>query len=243
MSKPVQDNKRISRKETENRIKRWSPINFLLKPVGIAFTIIFYVFISIVVGTLIEWVGITFWWEGDHAAKILQTEFAYLGDNFSTTIFGGSAESIATKVITGLNSHLFAPVFQPNPSTTMLVIDWLRSLGEGIAGYVNAFLYIVMITAIRCIIIILSSVLFVLVAIAAATDGLREREMRRLGGGYEHGDVYHWAKTWAPRIIYVSPVLYLAWPTAINPNFIMLPGLFAFFVVVYLFFSKYKKVL
>lgn len=232
---------RPSKQPRQEKPKGFNPFNLILKPIGMAFTVTFYIMISIIVGIAIEWIGISFFWEQDHAAKVLQQEFAYLGDNFSTTLFGMSAENTALKIIRALNGYLWGS--QQQPTAGMLVIGWLQQLGQWTESYINAAIYVLMITSIRCVIIVLSTALVLIVTIAAAVDGLHERELRKLGGGNEHGDVYHWAKAWGPRILYMSPVLYLAWPTAINPNYIILPGLFAFFTTVYLFFSKYKKVL
>lgn len=225
----------------QEKVKRFSPFNVMMKPIGVTFTILWYIGLSILIGTIIEWIGMSFFWESDHAAQVLKTEFDYLGDNFAMTLFGDSAENTALTIINTLSGWMWGD--KGDPSAVMLAAKWAQNVIHGSAAYINAFFYIVMITAIRCVIIVLSSALVLIIAIAAIVDGLHERELRKLCGGNEHGDVYHWAKAWAPRILYFSPVLYLAWPTAINPNYIILPGLFAFFWAIYLFFSKYKKVL
>ena len=98
-------------------------------------------------------------------------------------------------------------------------------------------------TGIRCVIIFLSSALFVLVGIVAAIDGLHLRELRKVSGGIEHAGVYHHAKAMVPYAVWLSPVLYLAWPSAINPNVILLPGMVAFYLVVLVSFSTFKKFL
>ncbi len=225
-------------KEARNK-----PFNILLRPVGIAYDIIKYVSLSIIIGIIIEWTGIIIeWWPANHAEQVLRVEFAYLGNNFSTTLFGISAENVAFTVIKFLNSYLRG-TGTTETTSAMIVISWIQSLGNWTVAYINAAIYIIMITAIRCVIISLSVTLFIIVGIAAAVDGLHIRELRKLGGDDEHGDVYHYAKSWVPRIIVLSPIIYLAWPSAINPNYILLPGMCLFFVAVFLVFSKYKKVL
>ncbi len=242
MSK-VETTSKKSKSPQELKAIRNNPFNILLRPVGVVYDIVKYVFLSILIGIIIEWTGIIIeWWPNTHAEQVLQTEFAYLGNNFSTTLFGVSAENAAFTVIKILNGYLRG-VGTTETTGAMIVISWIQSLGNWTVPYVNAAIYIIMITAIRCIIISLSVALFIIVGIAAAVDGLHIRELRKLGGDDEHGDVYHYAKSWVPRIVVLSPIIYLAWPSAINPNYILLPGMSLFFIAVFLVFSKYKKVL
>ncbi len=218
--------------------KGHSPFNLIFKPVGIALGIVFYIGISVVVSVIVEWVGMAFFWDANHAQRTLQAEFAYLGDNFSMTLLGVSAKDAALMVIGYLNNYLFN--FKIN-TNGMMVMDWLNAMGESVKPYLNAAVYICMVTAVRCVIIALSSVMFIIIGLAAIVDGLHRRELRKLCGGVEYGGVYHRAKAWVPRAIIVSPVLYLAWPSAINPNWILLPGMGCFFLAVYISFATYKK--
>lgn len=220
-----------------------NPINWLLKPVGIGLDIIFYVLLSVLFGIVIEWLGLFLGiFTPQHAPTTLRNELAYLGDNFSMTLFGVSAKTLAYQIVTTLNVYLQVPN-TANTNAVMLVIGWVKSLGNEVIPYVNAVIYVVMITTIRCLIIALSMVSFLIVGIAAAVDGLHVRELRKVGGDDEHGDVYHWAKASVPKILILSPVIYLAWPSAINPNFILLPGMAMLFTAIFLLFAKYKKVL
>ncbi len=218
-------------------------LNLLFKPIGLLLDVLFYLALSVFFGIVIEWLGMFFGvFPAHHAQSVLQTELSYLGDNFTTTLFGVSAGELARQIITTLNVYLHtAPVHQGD--AVMIVINWVKSLGNEVVPYINALIYVLMITAIRCVVIVLSSVSFVIVGIAAMVDGLHVRELRKVGGDDEHGDVYHWAKAAIPHIVIISPVTYLAFPGAINPNVILLPGMGLFFVAIFLFFSKYKKVL
>lgn len=226
----------------DKAVNKNSAINILFSLPGVLFTCCLYVLGSILIGIIIEFVGMTFFWEKDHAEQILRTEFAYLGDNFSTTIFGVSAEEAALRVINALNSYVRGST-ETDPTIGMLIIRGVESLGQELVPYTNAAIYVTMITCVRVIIIILSIGMFLIVGIAACVDGLYQRELRKVGGDDEHGDVYHYAKSWSYRVIILSPVIYLAWPSAINPNFILLPALMLFFWAIYLTFFKYKKVL
>lgn len=227
-----------------SREKKRGPIswvvNLLMTPVII---VLLYLAGSIIVGVLVEWGGMAGgFWDSKHAERVLRQEFAYLGNNFSTTLFGVSAEDAALYVIHALNSW-FVGANHASSATDMISEQAGKSLGNWSVAYINAAVYIIMITVIRSVIIVLSVALFLIVGIAACVDGLHVRELRRVGGDDEHADVYHWAKASIPQIIIFSPMLYLAWPGAINPNFILLPGMFLFFVAIFQVFSKYKKVL
>ncbi len=221
--------------------KKKGALSILFMPVTCAWNIITYLLFSILIGITIEWSGMAlgFWTEG-HAQQVLTAEFAYL-NNFSTTVFGMSAKKVSLIVIQTLNSFLYGT--QGETTGVMLVITWLKSLWNGSVPYINAAIFVIMVTAVRCVITSLSVMLFAIVGIAAMVDGLHVRELRKVGGDDEHGDVYHYAKASVPKIIILSPMIYLAWPETINPNFILLPGMILFFIAIFQMFAKYKKVL
>ena len=222
--------------------KKRGVFSFIFAPVGIALTIVVYLILSIFISTVIEWFGMaTGYWDRFHARDVLIRELAYLGDNFSMTLFGVSAEQAASAVIAYLQSWLVGLREIGTGNDSMWISIQLQKLAVVFQPYLNAFIYIVMVTAIRCVIILLSSVLFVLVGIAAAVDGLHLRELRKVGGGVEHASIYHHAKAWVPLAVLTAPVIYLAWPGSINPNYILLPGMLVFFFAVLTTFSTFKK--
>ena len=199
---------------------------------------------SILVSVILEWGGMLFGLcDYDHAAHVLEQEFAYLGDNFTMTLFGISAEEAALRVIHFFQGNLVAPPpaqGHVSPQELLSMRFWSQ-LTANWPYYRNAVVYVLMVTGIRCVIIVLSSLLFVLVGLVAAIDGLHLRELRKVGGGIEHASVYHHAKALVPYTIGISPVLYLSWPSSINPNFILLPGMLLFYLAVLIGFSTFKK--
>lgn len=233
-----------SKSPQELKAIRNNPFNILMQlTLGVTWDIIKYLLYSIFLGIFIEWVGMaTTLLPANHAEQVLRTEFAYLGDNFSTTVFGISAKDAALVVVRTLNSYLRHGVSEAS-SASMLSVASAKSFSNWSIPYINAVIYIMMVTGIRCVIIILSIALFLIVGVAATVDGWHVRELRKVGGDDEHGDVYHWSKASVPKIIILSPFIYLAWPGAINPNFILLPGMLLLFIAVFLVVSKYKKVL
>lgn len=231
----------MAEKLKQQKPRKKSAFDFIFTPFGWFIGIAIYIVISIIVGTLIEWAGMLFFWNNNHAEKILYKEFQYLGNNFSTTIFGMSARDTAISIIQWLNSHIMT-LTNVNQNS-MMFERFLADTSDAFRPYINAFFYIVMITAIRCMIILLSSIMFIVVGIAAMTDGLYQRELRKVSGDVEHGFKYHHSKSWIGRIITISPLLYLAWPGSINPNYILLPGVILFYFTVMISFSSFKKYL
>ena len=213
-------------------------------PFSMVFVVASYLVGSILVSILLEWGGMLFGLcDYDHAAHVLEQEFAYLGDNFTMTLFGISAEDAALRVIRFFQDGLVArpPAQAPVSARELLSMRFWSQLTANWPFYRNAVVYVLMVTGIRCVIIVLSSLLFVLVGLVAAIDGLHLRELRKVGGGIEHAGVYHHAKALIPYTVGISPVLYLSWPSSINPNFILLPGMLLFYLAVLIGFSTFKK--
>ena len=234
-----------STNNTAPRERRRSLLSLIFMPVGVLFGLGSFIFFGVFFSVVIEWLGMLFgYFDYNHAATVLRTEFAYLGDNFTTTVFGISAEEAALKVINFFREWLVPAQSKVAGNPQQMVLDrYLDSFLANWVHYRNAFFFILMVTGIRCVIIFLSSALFVLVGIVAAIDGLHLRELRKVSGGIEHAGVYHHAKAMVPYAVWLSPVLYLAWPSAINPNVILLPGMVAFYLVVLVSFSTFKKFL
>lgn len=229
----------MPRDQVQRKENKPGVFSILLTPIGWSFSIASYIFLSIILGTVIEWVGMTFFWEKNHAYLVLQQEFNYLGNHFTTTLFGVSANEAGLMVVNFFRDWFVGPQSIQNQSAWIIV--QLNKLGTWSIDYINVFVFVTMTTMVRCLIILLSSTLFILVGIAAAVDGLHLRELRKVSGGVEHAGIYHRAKRLIPLSIKVAPVLYLAWPNSINPNFILLPGMAVFFVAILTSFATFKK--
>lgn len=225
----------------QNRPVKKTAFSFILMPIGNAISIIYYLAISIFISTIIEWLGMLLgYWGHDHAKNILLKEFSYMGDNFSMTLFGLSAHDTAMHVVNYFQSWLI-DIDHNKSAAAMKFAQLVQKLGNHAVIYVNAFVYIAMITAVRCIVLVLSAALFAVVGIAAVVDGLYRREIRKVSGGMEHAGVYHRAKHFIPLSIKIAPIIYLAWPNSINPNYILLPAMTIFYLAVLTAFATFKK--
>ena len=115
------------------------------------------------VSILLEWGGMLFGLcDYDHAAHVLEQEFAYLGDNFTMTLLGVSAEDAALRVIHFFQDGLVAqPPAQGHVSPKeLLSVRFWSQLTANWPFYRNAVVYVLMVTGIRKKVI--------LVAVAAA---------------------------------------------------------------------------
>ena len=224
--------------------KKRSLLGLIFLPVGLVLGIFSYLFLSVLVSTGIEWAGMLFgWWDYRHSELVLRQELHYLGDNFSSTLFGTSAEEAAQRVTRYFQQWLVLPQDTPPGIGQKLISTraWDRLLAHW-AYYRNAFVFVLMVTGIRSLIVLLSSALLVLVGMLAAIDGLHMREIRKVTGGVEHAGLYHHAKALVPYTIGLSPVIYLSWPNPVNPNYILLPGVGLFYIVILTSFATFKKI-
>ena len=238
----------MAKKKQQNNVaekpKKRSLLGLLFMPFGLVLAMASYLVLSVIVSTGIEWAGMLFgWWDYGHAERTLAVELTYLGDNFSSTLFGTSAEEAAQRVTRYFQQWLVLPQDTPPGIGQKLISTrlWEQFLAQW-AFYRNAFIFTLMVTGIRCLIVLLSSALLVLVGMLAAIDGLHMREIRKVTGGVEHAGLYHHAKALVPYTIGLSPVIYLSWPNPVNPNYILLPGVGLFYIAILTSFATFKKI-
>ena len=238
----------MAKKKQQNNVaekpKKRSLLGLLFMPFGLVLAMASYLVLSVIVSTGIEWAGMLFgWWDYGHAERTLAVELTYLGDNFSSTLFGTSAEEAAQRGTRYFQQWLVLPQDTPPGIGQKLISTrlWEQFLAQW-AFYRNAFIFTLMVTGIRCLIVLLSSALLVLVGMLAAIDGLHMREIRKVTGGVEHAGLYHHAKALVPYTIGLSPVIYLSWPNPVNPNYILLPGVGLFYIAILTSFATFKKI-
>lgn len=107
-----------------------------------------------------------------------------------------------------------------------------------------AMLFILLATgAARADILVLSVPLFIMVSVIGIVDGLVRRDLRRYGAGYESSFVYHHAKRYVKPAMYGPCMLYLAWPTAVWPNLLLLPSAIMLGFVLTVVTGAFKKYL
>lgn len=97
--------------------------------------------------------------------------------------------------------------------------------------------------AVRLAVLIMALPAFVLLGLMGLTDGLVQRDIRRWSGGRESSFVYHWAKKLLYPALILPWILYLAIPSSLHPNLVVLPFAILFALSVRVMASMFKKYL
>ncbi|GHB26664.1 TIGR03747 family integrating conjugative element membrane protein [Salinicola rhizosphaerae] len=221
--------------------KRSGLVGTLLK---LPFTLMAIVVVSIFCSIVIEWIGIYFDWfsqtGSDHAYQTMVSEMGYLDSQFTRSLLVSSPVEFANRIVDTCYQWLFVKSG---------VAAWAES-GSGSEGwlgvvktYLQAGMYVTLMTLTRCVILILTSPLFVLAALVGFTDGLVSRDLRRFGAGRESAFIYHHAKRMVTPIFLTGWLVYLSLPFSIHPNLFLLPCALLFGMMIAIATSSFKKYL
>ena len=214
-----------------------------------------WLIISLAFSILIEWVGMTFWWEEQgvaHSRQMLVAELQFLGTDFHRSWLTAHPMQFASE----LSERFYTIAFEwtgivdlirwitPVPSNEEPgVRPALHRLYLPVADYVLAGMQITQVFAVRLAILTLATPVFGLFTLVALVDGLVRRDLRRWRGGRESSFVYHYAKKAAIPLIIIAWVLYLALPFSLHPSWIILPFALAFAFALTITASTFKKYL
>ncbi|WP_193092066.1 TIGR03747 family integrating conjugative element membrane protein [Halomonas colorata] len=214
------------------------------KTLGIPFQLLAILLVSLFCSILIEWVGIYFqWWSqpgAEHARVTMEREMGWLDSEFSRSLIVSRPIEAATSFV-GL---VYEWSFVKTGIISLLESNrnnggWLGAL----ADYVQAAIYVTLMTLTRVVILVLTSPLFALAALVGFVDGLVRRDLRRFGAGRESAFVYHHAKKMVGPIFVIGWICYLSVPFAIHPNVFLLPCAALFGVLISIATGSFKKYL
>lgn len=210
---------------------------------SLPFKILTVVLVSILVSVSIEWAGIYFAWWGlpgaEHAELVMRQEMRWLDSNFSRSLLVSEPVTFAGELLATVHDWLFVRTGIAGWAVETSGSGWVATLKD----YVLAAMYVTLMTLTRCVILLLTSPLFLLAALVGFVDGLVLRDLRRFGAGRESAFIYHHAKRSVVPVFMVGWLIYLSLPFAIHPNLFLLPcaALFGFLVAVAT--STFKKYL
>ena len=221
--------------------KRSGLVGTLLK---LPFTLLWIVIISIICSVLIEWAGIYFEWfsqaGSEHARQTMLSEMGYLDSQFSRSLLVSSPVAFATMVVDVGYEWAFVKTG---------IAGWVEQ-GAGAMGwagtlktYLQAAMFVTLMTLTRCVILTLTSPLFILAAMVGFIDGLVSRDLRRFGAGRESAFLYHHAKRLVTPIFLTGWLVYLSIPFSIHPNLFLLPCALLFGLMIAITTSSFKKYL
>ena len=230
---------------------------FVGKSIDLVLKILGLLIFSALVSILIEWIGMTFYYDDrgyqgyEHAEQMMKQEITYLSSALDGDKLNSSAVSTASGKIDQAVNFLFIDSGLIDKLVAVKTISprdgkFIR-LTKGLIAeyydYIMAAVYIFIMFMIRLSILILSMPAFILFGLVGATDGLMQRDLRRWCGGNESGYIYHWAKRFAMPVLIAAWVIYLAIPSSIHPNLIVTPFAVLFGLVLMVMTSKFKKYL
>lgn len=212
---------------------------------------------SLLVSLLIEYAGMTFIWAGEgaeHSRQVMLTECGYLSEGFTRSLILSQPVTVISAWLQQAYQWIFVDTgFISWVNTARSVhsqggtVETLSRAGSWLARalweYLQATVYVTIIFAIRVAILVLSVPLFIMVSVIGIVDGLVRRDLRRYGAGYESSFVYHHAKRYVKPAMYGPCMLYLAWPTAVWPNLLLLPSAIMLGFVLTVVTGAFKKYL
>jgi len=213
------------------------------------FNAVFWLFMSLLLSIVLEWIGMTWWWPeagAQHSIGMYEHELGYLAGDLHQSMLFTDPAGLADK-LAGLVQGLW------QRSGALDVIAWMaippppdatfRQIVHSLHGYAAAAVFITMVFAVRIAILTLAMPVFALFALVALVDGLVERDLRRFSAGRESAYIFHLAKAAATPMLILTWALYLSMPFSIHPAIVILPfaALFAFFIRVTA--SSFKKYL
>lgn len=217
-----------------------------------------FLILSLILSVIVEWVCMSFIWSepgAEHSKKMMLDEFNWFSTEFQQSLLYSQPVALAEHIIsflyewifvkTGLQSWFSSPktgVWQFQFFGETHVVHYGAMIGQ-LSAYVEAMFYVLIVFVIRLLIIILTSPLFILVALVGATDGLVQRDLRRFGVGRESAFKYHHAKRTIAPIMIVAWILYLAIPFSIHPNLILIPAAILFGMMISITATNFKKYL
>ena len=209
--------------------------------IGFIINIMFLLFFSLIVSVIIEWLGLYFnWWDFgiEHSVEMLTSELTY------------ASHEVKEAFLSGESTSWLSITLQAYVSFVHFIFYWVLEFGlyisedtNSIKAYTDSAVNIALVFGLRVLLIIASFPLFAMVFIWAFVDGLVERDLRRFGAGRESSTIFEGARKSVFPLLVIPYLIYLSFPTSINPMLIIAPSAIMQAILYRLLFSKYKKYL
>lgn len=212
------------------------------------------VIVSLVLGTIIEWVGMNWWWKDQgvlHSRDMVVEDIGYLQE-YRRSLMVDDAVDFASGLANGVTktAHAVGLVafvqkaqkpLPPNPTASQRA---MHNMLSGMGPYVLAAIFVWQDAMIRLAIVWLAVPAFLLALTLGLVDGLARRDIRKWSGGRESSFIYHHAKRLLVPAFTGGFLLYMTWPTGgFNPAWMVLPFCAAAAWTVSLMAATFKKYL
>ena len=209
---------------------------------------------SLIAGTVIEWVGMHFWWKdvgARHCRNMVVEDLGYLSEYRRSLLvddavaFAASwAEAAGTLASTTGVLLLIRKAAQPVPPAKTGSALRMREALHSAGPYLVAMVHVWQDAFVRLAIVFLALAAFALAFLIGLVDGLGRRDIRKWCGGRESSFVYHHAKRLLWPAFTFGFFIYLTWPTGgFNPAWMVLPFCAASAWTVSLMAATFKKYL
>ncbi|WP_261641017.1 TIGR03747 family integrating conjugative element membrane protein [Erwinia mallotivora] len=214
---------------------------------------------SLLLSLLIEYLCIAFLWPESgaaHSEAVMHTELGWLSSEFTRSLLLSEPSVTVVRWVGEAYRRAFVQSgfldwagqqyvhqMHSNNAFSREMTRWSAWLAGYLREYLLATVWVSVITLVRLTILILSLPLFFLVVLVALVEGLGRRDLRRYGAGYESAFVYHRAKKLVKPAAVVPAMIYLAWPTAVWPNILLLPAAILLGTAVTITTASFKKYL
>ncbi|CCP05914.1 TIGR03747 family integrating conjugative element membrane protein [Erwinia amylovora] len=213
---------------------------------------------SLLASLIIEYACIALLWPEEgaaHSYRVMAAESHWLSEGYTRSLLMAAPVETVSRWLHVAWQWLFIDSgfshwlrsFRQLSEKGSGAIPALNGLGASLVSwlgeYLQATVWIMLIFFIRVMILFLSLPLFLLVVITGVVEGLVRRDLRRYGAGYESSFVYHHAKRFIKPALYGPCMLYLAWPTAVWPNLLLLPSALLVGGVLAVVTASFKKYL
>lgn len=220
----------------------------------IAGAFVMSIVISLALGTIIEWVGMNYWWKNQgvlHSRDMVIEDLGYLQEYRRSLVvddavaFAAGLANGVTKTAQAIGLLAFVQKSQqPMPPTPTASQRSMHSMMSGMGTYFLAAIFVWQDAMIRLAIIWLAIPAFLIALALGLVDGLARRDIRKWSGGRESSFIYHHAKRMLVPAFTGGFLLYMTWPTGgFNPAWMVLPFCAAAAWTVSLMAATFKKYL
>lgn len=246
------DTSQVRRFEREGERERRKSFTLgAIKVVGDAFAVLAG---ALLFSILAEWFGMVFIWTEEgvtHSERMLTTELSYINRDFKAAILGSKPMDFAIGSAKSVDYWLFEATYfrdilawgmrpgRDAGTVRRMFAKMILLTGE----YIEAAINIVQLFGVRLAIALLSMPAFLLIGVAALTDGLAHRDLRRFTGAAESSFLYHRFKPWVKSAFISAWFIYLSMPIALHPNVIFIPGAVLFGLTLFFTSAMFKKTL
>ncbi len=195
--------------------------------------------LSLLASIVFEWIGMVFVWPElgvQHSERMLALELQYLNKDFQQAVYG-TTPAVA---VSWLSTRGYYYLFQWTHLES--IFAFIGSM-VGLSEFIQAMFTTAKTFLVRLGVLTFSMPAFLLFAIVGVATGFTLRDIRRWSAGREYGGVYHRAKWFIPRILWLAWIVYLALPFSLHPNLIILPCAILLGINLLILSASFKKYL